>query len=97
MISTKLIGHLTELTKKRDRENDKKNKHNKDNSSIWFSTMRSRNDLGLEMKVNLIRDKECELSHRELKDRFQLSVDAITNILKRKYEYISDYKQGGNS
>ena len=46
------------------------------------------------MKVNLIRDKECELSHRELKDRFQLSVGAIS-ILKRKHEYISDYKQGG--
>ena len=45
------------------------------------------------MKVNLIRDKECELSHRELKDRFQLSVGAIS-ILKRKHEYISDYKQG---
>ena len=97
MISKKLLGHMTELTKKRDRENDKKNKHNKDNSSIWFSNMGSRNDLGLEMKVSLIRDKECELSHRELKDRFQLSVGAITNILRRKHEYISDYKQGGNS
>ena len=97
MISKKLIGHLTELTKKRDRENDKKNKHNKDNSSIWFSNVGSRNDLGLEMKINLIRDKECELSHRELKDRFQLLVVTITNILRRKHEYISDYKQGGNS
>ena len=54
--------------------------------------MGSRNDLGLEMKINLIRDKEYELSHRELKDRFQLSVGAITNIRKRKHEYISEEK-----
>ncbi|CAF2024738.1 unnamed protein product [Rotaria magnacalcarata] len=33
--------------------------------------MVSRNDLDLEKKVNLIRDKECGLSHRELKDKFQ--------------------------
>ena len=54
--------------------------------------MRTRNDLDLEAKVNLIRDKECGLSHRELKDKFQVSVGAITNILKRQHEYISDYE-----
>ena len=54
--------------------------------------MRTRNDLDLEAKVNLIRDKERGLLHRELKDKFQVSVGAITNILKRQHEYISDYE-----
>ena len=54
--------------------------------------MRTRNELNLEAKVNLIRDKERELSHRGLKDKFQVSVDAIKHILKRQHEYISDYE-----
>ncbi|CAM4823660.1 unnamed protein product [Rotaria magnacalcarata] len=41
--------------------------------------MVSRNDLDLEKKVNLIRDKERGLSHRELKDKFQLSIASPSN------------------
>ena len=52
--------------------------------------MRTQNDLDLDAKVNLIRDKERGLLHRELKDKFQVSVGAITNILKRQHEYTSD-------
>ncbi|CAF2178207.1 unnamed protein product [Rotaria magnacalcarata] len=44
--------------------------------------MVSRNDLDLEKKVNLIRDKERGLSHRELKDKFQLSIDELDKVLK---------------
>ena len=54
--------------------------------------MRTRNDIDLEAKVNLVRAKKRGLSHRELKDKFQVSVGAITNILKRQHEYISDYE-----
>ena len=54
--------------------------------------MKTRNDLDLEAKVNLIGDKERGLSHRKLKDKFQVSVGEITNILKRQHEYISDYE-----
>lgn len=58
--------------------------------------MTSRNDLDLETKINLIKDKECGLSHRELKDKFHVSIGSITNILKRKQEYISDYESNLN-
>ncbi|CAF3356135.1 unnamed protein product [Rotaria sp. Silwood2] len=58
--------------------------------------MVSRNDLDLETKINLIKDKELGLSHRELGNRFRVSIGAITNILKRKQEYISDYESNLN-
>ena len=58
--------------------------------------MASLNNLDLETKVNLIREKERGLSHRELKDKFEVSIGAITNILKRKHEYISDYESNMN-
>jgi transposase len=58
--------------------------------------MTSRRDLPLEEKVNLIKDKERGLSHRQLSDRFQISVGAVSNILKRKLEYTSDYENNRN-
>jgi transposase len=35
--------------------------------------MTSRNELDLEQKINLIKEKERGLSHREIKDKFQVS------------------------
>lgn len=58
--------------------------------------MTSRRDLSLEEKVNLIKEKELGLSHRRLSDRFQISVGAVSNILKRKSEYTSDYENNRN-
>lgn len=58
--------------------------------------MTSRRDLSLEEKVKLIKDKEHGLSHRQLSDRFQVSVGAVSNILKRKLEYTSDYETNRN-
>ncbi|CAF4101735.1 unnamed protein product, partial [Rotaria sp. Silwood1] len=47
-------------------------------------------------KINLIKDKELGLSHRELGNKFQVSISAVSNILKRKQEYISDYESNLN-
>ena len=46
--------------------------------------------------MNLIKEKERGLSHRELRDKFQVSVGAVSNILKRKNEYINDYETNRN-
>ncbi|CAF2983977.1 unnamed protein product [Rotaria sp. Silwood2] len=52
--------------------------------------MTSRNDLDLEQKVKLIKDKENGMSVRELKDKFYVSIGSVSNILKRKNEYLDD-------
>lgn len=58
--------------------------------------MSSRRDLTLEQKINLIKEKERGLSHRQLSDRFEISVGAVSNILKRKLEYTNDYETNRN-
>ncbi len=47
----------------------------------------SRHELSLVEKINLIKEKEVGLSHRELSQKFKVSVGAVSNILKRKSEY----------
>ena len=54
--------------------------------------MATRIDLSLEQKVNLIKDNEQGVSFRALKDKFHVSVGSISNILKRKNEYLDDYE-----
>ncbi|CAF3381248.1 unnamed protein product [Rotaria sp. Silwood1] len=54
--------------------------------------MSSRHDLTLEEKIKLIKENECGSSYRELCDRFKLSIGAVSNIIKRKSEYMSDYE-----
>jgi len=54
--------------------------------------MATRNDLSLEQKVNLIKASEEGMSFRVLKDKFNVSVGSISNILKRKNEYLDDYE-----
>ena len=54
--------------------------------------MTSRNDLTLEQKANSIKQNERGLSYRELKENFQVSLGSISNILKRKHEYVNDYE-----
>ena len=58
--------------------------------------MASRRELCLEEKMNLIKEKERGLSHRQFSDRFQISVGAVSNILKRKFEYTNDYETNRN-
>ncbi len=58
--------------------------------------MASRNDLTLEQKVNLIKENERGSSYRILKEKFNVSVGSISNILKRKNEYLDDYECNRN-
>ncbi len=44
--------------------------------------MPSRNDLTLEQKVNLIKENELGSFYRILKEKFNVSVGSISNILK---------------
>ncbi len=89
-------------SKERERENKERMRESMSCNlfSIIFSfclfDMASRNDLNLEQKVNLIKDQEQGLSYREWKDKLQISIGAVSNILKRKNEYISDYETNLN-
>ena len=58
--------------------------------------MASRIDLDLEQKVSLIMDQQRGSSYRELKNKFQISLGAVSNILKRKHEYLNDYESNQN-
>lgn len=58
--------------------------------------MSSRRELSLEEKMVLIKEKEKGLSHRQLCDKFQISIGAVSNILKRKSEYCHDYETNCN-
>ncbi|CAF1172021.1 unnamed protein product [Rotaria sordida] len=58
--------------------------------------MTTRHELCLEEKINLIREKEQGLSHRELSEKFEISLGAVSNILKRKCEYTNDYETNCN-
>jgi hypothetical protein len=58
--------------------------------------MASRRELCLEEKISLIKEKEHGSTPRELSDRFQISVGAVSNILKRKLEYTNDYETNRN-
>jgi len=58
--------------------------------------MATRIDLNLEQKINLIKDNENGMSFRQLKDKFHVSVGSISNILKRKNEYMDDYECNKN-
>lgn len=58
--------------------------------------MASRRELTLEEKMFLIKEKDRGLSHRDLSNKFQVSIGAVSNILKRKHEYIDDYESNKN-
>ena len=52
----------------------------------------SRKNLSLEEKASLIIDNEHGISYRRLGEQFQVSLGAVSNILKRKSEYKTDYE-----
>ena len=58
--------------------------------------MTSRRDLCLGQKINSIKDKDQGASHRKLSKKFNISLDAVSNILKRKGEYTNDYETNRN-
>lgn len=100
VIITNLIGHKIIFSENKE-ENEKK-RDTKASFIFLYSRlyssvkMTSRNDLTLEQKINLIKENERGSSYRELKEKFQVSLGSISNILKRKYEYINDYECNHN-
>jgi predicted DNA-binding protein YlxM (UPF0122 family) len=63
---------------------------------IFVSDMSTRNDLTLEQKINLIKQNEGGSSYRELCNNFKISIGAVSNVIKRKSEYMSDYETNLN-
>ncbi|CAF0898211.1 unnamed protein product [Adineta steineri] len=58
--------------------------------------MTARNDLTLEEKINVIKLNEAGLTYRGLRDKLHVSIGAISNEIKRKAEYMSDYENNRN-
>ena len=58
--------------------------------------MTPRHELCLEEKISLIKDQENGLSYRQLSNKFQISIGAVSNIMKRKTEYTDDYESNIN-
>ncbi len=54
--------------------------------------MATRQELCLQEKIDLIKEKENGHSHRLLSEKFHISIGAVSNILKRKLEYTNDYE-----
>ena len=58
--------------------------------------MTTRHELCLEEKISLIKDRENELSYRQLSNKFQISIGTVSNMMKRKTEYTDDYESNIN-
>ncbi|CAF1538436.1 unnamed protein product, partial [Adineta steineri] len=58
--------------------------------------MTTRNDLTLEDKINAIKLNEAGLTYRKLRDKFNIAIGAISNVIKRRAEYMSDYENNLN-
>ena len=56
---------------------------------ILLLVMSSRNELDLEQKLNLIKNKD-DLSYREIKNKLEMSLNIILNVLKRKNVSVND-------
>ena len=60
--------------------------------------MTSRHDLTLQQKVELINDSTDGkgLSERKLAAKYNISLGSVSNVLKRKTEYLNDYETNQN-
>jgi len=47
--------------------------------------------------MQLIRDNEANCLHRILVDKYKISTGSVSNITKRKTEYMESYEQNENS
>ena len=66
-------------------------------SSFCTRDMTTRHALTLLEKVELIRDSEEKISYRVLAEKYKISVGSVSNIIKRKAEYIESYEQNDSS
>jgi transposase len=56
----------------------------------------TRHDLTLEEKISLLKDKDNGMTYRKLAEKYNISLSAVTNIMKRRDEYLSDYENNQN-
>ncbi len=59
--------------------------------------MTTRHTLTLSGKIQLIRENEEKFSYRTLADKYKISIGSVSNIIKRKAEYMENYEQNENS
>ncbi|CAF4683431.1 unnamed protein product, partial [Rotaria socialis] len=59
--------------------------------------MTARRDLTLAERVELIRKNEQNVPYRKLAGEYKISIGSVSNIVKRKVEYIENYEQNENS
>ena len=59
--------------------------------------MATRHALTLSEKAQLIREHEENLSYRTLADKYKISIGSVSNIVKRKVEYMECYETNENS
>ena len=55
-----------------------------------------RHDLTLDEKMSLIKDRDNGMTYRTLVEKHKISLGAVTNIIKRRDEYIGDYERNQN-
>lgn len=59
--------------------------------------MTTRHALTLSEKIQLIHENEQNVSYRTLADKYKISIGSVSNIIKRKAEYMENYEQNKNS
>jgi predicted DNA-binding protein YlxM (UPF0122 family) len=59
--------------------------------------MATKHTLTLSEKIQLIHEHEANVSYRTLADHYKISIGSISNIIKRKVEYMENYEQNENS
>ena len=59
--------------------------------------MTTKHTLALSETIQLIRENEEKDSYRTLADRYKISIGSVSNIIKRKVEYIESYEQNESS
>ena len=51
----------------------------------------------LSEKIHLIHENDANASYRTLADKYKISIGSVSNIIKRKAEYMENYEQNENS
>ncbi|CAF1419046.1 unnamed protein product [Adineta steineri] len=59
--------------------------------------MATKRTLTLSDKVKLIHENEQNVNYRTLAENYQISIGSVSNIIKRKAEYLESYVQNENS
>ena len=58
--------------------------------------MTIRHTLTLVEKIQLLHENEQQVSYRKLAGKYKISIGSVSNIVKRKAEYMQDYEWNEN-